>query len=167
MEDSISKSAEAKDFCIKNGLNQNVAIFVDLSKRSGVKRLFVVNLDKDSLIYSGLVANGHCKNYTRRSTQFSNEIGSNCSSQGRYKLGGKYQGSFGTAYKLYGLDSTNSNAFKRFVVLHAHACVPDDEQLVGICRSEGCPTVSPLFLKKLEVVIDASPQPLLMWIFGK
>jgi hypothetical protein len=70
------------------------------------------------------------------------------------------------AYKLHGQDSTNSNAFKRYVVLHAHECVPAGEvDPYPICQSDGCPTVSPAYLKKLAATIDGSPRPILLWIF--
>ncbi len=40
------------------------------------------------------------------------------------------------AYKLYGLDSTNNNAFNRFVVLHAHDCVPEPSSAIYTIMSE-------------------------------
>lgn len=158
---------EAKTFCETNAFNPTVAFFTDMSLRSGRRRFFVVNLDKDSIVDAGLVTHGHCQEYASRKPHFSNEIGSNCTSIGKYKIGYKYDGSFGTAYKLFGLDTSNSNAFDRFVVLHSHSCVPEEESVVGICRSEGCPTVSPEFLARLETIIDASPSPILLWVFGK
>ena len=75
-------------------------------------------------------------------------------------------GTFGLAYKLYGLDNTNSKAFDRFVVLHAHSCVPnEDVDPVPICESWGCPTVAPAFLSELKTVIDKSAKPVLLWIY--
>jgi L,D-transpeptidase catalytic domain len=155
----------ARDYCSKNKMNSKVALFTDMSVRSGERRFFVVNMDSDSIIYSGLVAHGHCQNIYSRKARFSNEVGSNCTSGGKYRIGGKYDGRFGTAYKLHGLDSTNSNAFERFVVLHAHPCVKDNPSLIGICSSEGCPTISPSFLQELEPIIDKSPSPILLWIY--
>ncbi len=137
---NANKLKDAKAYCQQNGFNESIAFFSDMNLRSGKKRFFVVDLNKDSVLHAGLVAHGHCQSYASRVPSFSNEIGSNCTSLGKYKVGYKYNGSFGTAYKLYGLEATNSNAFDRFVVLHAHSCVPDTESVVGICRSEGCPT---------------------------
>jgi hypothetical protein len=77
-----------------------------------------------------------------------------------------YHGEFGLAYKLNGLDSGNSKAFDRFVVLHAHDCVPNGEVYPSaICLSFGCPTVSPAFLQKIKPILDASTQPVLLWIY--
>ena len=97
---------------------------------------------------------------------FSNEPGSNCTSLGKYKIGNAYQGRFGLAYKLYGLDKTNSKAFERFVVLHAHSCVPaNDVYPLPICPSQGCPTVAPEFLQKLTRYINSSDEPILLSIY--
>jgi hypothetical protein len=40
--------------------------------------------------------------------------------------------------------------FKRFVVLHAHECVPETEIKDDICQSDGCPTVAPGYLQQLK-----------------
>ncbi|MFT5512392.1 MAG: hypothetical protein ACI8SE_000790 [Bacteroidia bacterium] len=158
--------AAAKLFVTKNIFNSNIAFFTDMHLRSGRKRFFVVDLAKDSVIVAGLVTHGHCQNYGSRKPQFSNEVGSNCTSLGKYKIGYKYPGNYGTAYKLHGLEESNSNAFDRFVVLHAHDCVTNTESVVGICRSEGCPTVSPDFLTTLVEYIDASDKPILLWVYN-
>ncbi|MGZ8558091.1 MAG: murein L,D-transpeptidase catalytic domain-containing protein [Chitinophagaceae bacterium] len=52
-------------------------------------------------------------------------IGRGCTSLGKYIVDNSYIKRFGLAYKLYGLDKTNDKAFQRFVVLHAHECVPE------------------------------------------
>lgn len=160
-----SKYAQAKDYCKKNGFDTTVAFMLNLRIKSAKKRFFVASLSHDSVLNSGLVTHGHCQDFYNSKPAFSNEPGSNCSSLGKYKVGGKYTGKFGTAYKLYGLEESNSNAFDRFVVLHGHSCVPDEEQTMGICQSEGCPTVSPNFLKELEKIIDNSSKSILLWIY--
>jgi hypothetical protein len=100
------------------------------------------------------------------SIQFSNSANSLCTSLGKYKIGNSYNGKFGLAFKLYGLDATNSNAYNRFVVLHAHTCVPNAETApLPICESWGCPTVAPLFLKELKQYIDRSEKPVLLDIY--
>ena len=96
---------------------------------------------------------------------FSNVEGSNCSAEGKYGIGQKYEGQFGTAYKLNGLEDSNSAAFKRYIVMHGHDCVPDTQQSSSICQSEGCPTLSPEMMKTAIKVIDGSEKPILMWIF--
>ena len=150
----------------KNGYNTGICFMVNMSMESGTNRFFVFDLQNDSILNAGLVTHGSCNKDWLTGRQYGNMPGCNCTSLGKYKIGKPYQGKFGLAYKLYGLDSTNSNAFKRFVVLHSLTCVPDSEvHPYPICQSYGCPAVSPAFLKKLAVTIDSSSRPILLWIF--
>lgn len=139
---------------------------IDMSLPSGRQRFFVYNIKKDSIEMGGLVTHGSGSITGREDLFFSNEPGSNCTSLGKYKIGNAYQGRFRLAYKLYGLDKTNSKAFERFVVLHAHSCVPaNDVYPLPICPSQGCPTVAPEFLQKLTRYINSSDEPILLSIY--
>ncbi len=160
------KLVPAKDYVAAHNFNNTYCFLVDMRLPSGENRFFVYNLEKDSVENAGLVTHGSGVNSSSSSPVFSNTPNSNCTSLGKYKIGKPYQGKFGLAYKLYGLESTNSKAFDRFVVLHAHACVPNDEvdpQL--ICESWGCPTVAPAFLKTLKSYLDVTPKPIMLWIY--
>ncbi|PCJ67683.1 MAG: hypothetical protein COA58_00680 [Bacteroidetes bacterium] len=157
--------AEALAYCDSFGYNKEVAILVNMAPHSGNYRFFAFNLlTKDTLV-KGLVAHGHCQSTDHRLAQFSNVVGSNCSSLGHYKVGSKYDGSFGMSYKLLGQDFSNNNAYKRFVVLHGHPCIPIESQEDDICLSEGCPTLSPLVLETLSTYLDNSNKPVLLWIY--
>jgi L,D-transpeptidase-like protein len=148
----------------QHGYNTNTCFLIDMRIESGKNRFFIYDLKKDSVIDAGLVTHGQCSNERK----YGNDVGCGCTSLGRYKIGKPYNGRFGRAYKLYGLDATNSNAFKRFVVLHSHSCVPDGEvNPLSICRSEGCPTVSIPFLQKLSAIIDKSAQPILLYTYDQ
>ena len=139
---------------------------IDMKIPSGKKRFFVYNLEKDSVETAGLVTHGSGSDNGTDQLYFSNIPNSNCTSLGRYKIGASYQGKFGLAFKLYGLDKTNSKAFERFVVLHAHSCVPEEEvSPLYICESWGCPTVSPTFLTSLKKYIDKADKPIILWIY--
>ncbi len=165
-ENLASRATEAKRFVKAHGYNNSICFLIDMSLESGQDRFFLYDLSKDSILDKGLVTHGRCNQLWLAGRKYGNEPGCGCSSLGRYKIGYAYKGRFGLAYKLNGLDSTNSNAFKRYVVLHAHECVPDNAVHPDpICQSDGCPTVSKKFLKKLAVVIDASSQPILLWIY--
>jgi hypothetical protein len=149
----------------QNHFNSRYYFMVDMKIESGKKRFFVYNLEKDSVELAGLVTHGGGKTNTS-AIQFSNTPNSLCTSVGKYKIGNSYTGKFGLAFKLYGLDNTNSNAYNRFVVLHSHACVPNEEVApLNICESWGCPTVAPAFLTKLKKYIDQSDQPILLNIY--
>lgn len=159
------KADAAKKFTAQKGFNQNTAFFIEMGLASGVNRFFVYDLQKDSILYKGLVAHGNCFEYWLEGRRYSNVVGSGCTSLGKYKIGIPYTGKFGYSYKLQGLDSTNSNAFERTVVLHSHSCIPDNETTDEICQSNGCPTVSPGFLSTLKSIINNSKKPVLLWIY--
>ncbi|MDP4264279.1 MAG: murein L,D-transpeptidase catalytic domain family protein, partial [Bacteroidota bacterium] len=97
--------------------------------------------------------------------QYSNQAGSKCTSLGRYKIWGKYKGTYGESYRMIGLDSSNQNALSRNIVLHSMACIPDTDGVAPACVSDGCPAVSTNFLSSLSKTIDSRKKPLLLWIF--
>jgi len=159
------KTTGISEYAKEHGYNSTYCFMVDMKIESGKKRFFVYNLKTDSIELSGLVTHGSGKIQSNE-IQFSNTANSLCTSLGRYKIGNAYTGKFGLAFKLYGLDNTNSNAFNRFVVLHAHPCVPNEETApFSICESWGCPTVAPVFLQELKTYIEKSERPVLLSIY--
>jgi hypothetical protein len=157
---------DARSYTKAKGLSGDYCFLVDMSLPSGRNRFFVYDLEKDSVITEGLVAHGSCNQSFLEKPEFSNTTGSGCSSTGHYKVGYSYSGQFGKAYKLFGLDASNSNAFERAVVLHAYDCVPDYEIYPQpLCNSLGCPMLSYNFLGRLSKIIDKSKKPILLWMF--
>ena len=77
--------------------------------------------------------------------RFSNEEGSHCTSRGAYMTRGWYVGRFGTSIRLDGLDSTNSNALPRAIVMHqANYATPAHVARWGrLGRSNGCFAMGP------------------------
>jgi hypothetical protein len=165
-EKSREKAKEAKNFVQQNNYNESICFLVDMSIPSGQNRFFVYGLKKDTLQNSGLVTHGRCNEYWLQGRKYGNKVGCGCTSLGKYKIGYSYNGKFGLAFKLYGLEKTNDKAFARFVVLHAHDCVPETEVKDEICQSDGCPTVAPGFLQQLKPVINKSKKPILLWIYN-
>jgi hypothetical protein len=159
------KAAEAITFTQQKNYNESICFLVDMSLPSGQNRFFVYDLAKDSVLKSGLVTHGRCNQYWLEGRKYGNTVGCGCTSLGKYKIGNPYNGKFGLAFKLYGLDKTNDKAFDRFVVLHAHDCVPEAEVIDDICQSDGCPTVAPGFLQQLKSIIHSSKKPVLLWIY--
>lgn len=160
-----ARATEAKAFVQRKGYNQQFCFFIDMSLPSGQNRFFVYDLKTDSILQSGLVTHGRCNENWLEGRKYGNTVGCGCSSLGKYKIGYSYNGRFGLAYKLYGLDKTNDKAFDRFVVLHSHECVPGQEVKDEICQSDGCPTVSPQFLQYLQPLLNNSKKPVLLWIY--
>lgn len=159
------KAQDAGLYVNGKNFNNSVVFLLDMSIPSGRERFFVYHLKKDSIIYSGLVTHGSCNSLFLEGRKYSNVEGSGCTSLGKYKIGKSYHGQYGLAWKLYGLEKSNSNAYKRYVVLHSHSCVPDQEMDDELCQSLGCPTVSPNFLKTIKPILDKSDKPVLMWIY--
>lgn len=105
----------------KNLVNHaDYEIVVDFSKPSCQDRLFIYKFYEEAdLIYSGVVLHGQGGNSTPSKPEFSNEIGSNCSSLGEYTLEGIVRMKNGMeAIKLKGWDKTNSNAEARGIYIH-------------------------------------------------
>lgn len=160
------KAEMARDYANANGYNMVYCFLVDMHMPSGKNRFFVYNLETDSVEIAGLVSHGKGSENGSEDLSFSNKPNSYCTSLGRYKIGRSYNGDFGLSYKLMGLDKTNNKAFTRSVVLHSYNGVPNKEVYPAlICVSEGCPTVSPEFLSQVKTYLDASQQPILLWIY--
>ena len=159
--------AMAKQYAAHNQFSTQICFLIDMSIASGKQRFFVYDLQQNKIRFSGLVTHGRCNQNWLTGRKYGNTVGCGCTSLGKYRVGNAYQGRFGLAYKLYGMDATNSNAYSRFVVLHSHQCVPETAvDPLPICQSDGCPTVSPGLLKELAVVINGSKQqPILLWIY--
>ncbi|MDQ6530080.1 murein L,D-transpeptidase catalytic domain-containing protein [Flavobacterium sp. LHD-85] len=146
--------------------NSKIAFFIDMKIKSGKNRFFVYDLESNTVIDEGLVANGAgSETGIKGELKFSNEPNSKCTSLGRYSIGKSYKGMFGKAYVLKGLDQTNNNAIKRMIVLHSYSAVPEDEQDHYISLSQGCPMVSEVFFKRLEKIIDSSKQNIILNIY--
>jgi hypothetical protein len=161
-----SRAAELKLFAAAHNYSGKYCFLADLGMPSGQKRFFVYDMEKDSIVAAGLVAHGSCNRYFLENVSFSNEPECGCSASGKYRIGYQYKGNFGKAFKLYGLDKTNSNAFERNIVLHSYQCIPDEEVYPQpICNSLGCAMVSNNFINVVSEYITASRQPILLYIF--
>lgn len=156
--------ADVKDILRSNATyNAKIAFLVDMQIKSGKYRFFVYDLVKGEIIDQGLVAHGSgSETNIRGDLKFSNEPNSRSTSLGRYFVGRSYKGMFGKAYKLAGLDKTNSNAEKRAIVLHSYSAVPSEQQDYYITNSQGCPMISEDFFKRLEKIIDASKSKIIL-----
>ena len=84
------KSTEAISFIKKNGYNESVCFFIDMTLPSGQNRFFVYDVVKDSIQRSGLVTHGRCNELWLQGRKYSNEAGCGCTSLGKYKIGNSY-----------------------------------------------------------------------------
>lgn len=165
------KLTEAYAFCKKNQLDTTICIMVDMSIPSGKNRLFVYDFKQKKTIISGLCAHGVGAGSTATKPVFSNKVGSNCTSLGKYKVKNRAYSNWGINihYKMYGLEKTNSNAFKRIIVLHSYTPVPNYEiypqTLFG--QSAGCPVTSDDTMSQIDRLLIKKKKPVLLWIYNQ
>ena len=166
----LKEQADAlRSYLSANNYNTDYCFLIDMSIPSGKKRFFVYDLKNDRVLESAMVTHGIGSkiNGSDEDLKFSNDPSSLQTSLGRYRIGSSYTGNFGLAYKLYGLDATNSRAYERSVVLHAHSSIPTQETYpIPIGESFGCPSVAPSFLSTLTTYIKGSQKPVMMWIYN-
>lgn len=135
--------------------NKNIITVVDFSKPSNEKRLFVIDLKKDKVMFQSLVAHGR-NSGLEYATSFSNDNDSHKSSLGFYVTMNTYSGECGYALKLKGCDKGfNDHAFERAIVIHGSKYVTNDflnsNGFLG--RSFGCPALPETISKKIIDVI--------------
>lgn len=145
--------------------NPKVAFFIDMKIKSGMNRFFVYDLENNKIIDKGLVAHGSGSEIGNGQLKFSNLPNSKSTSLGKYIIGKDYKGMFGKSYKLFGLEESNNNAYKRAIVLHSYSAVPYDEQDYYINHSQGCPMVNEVFFKRIEKIIDSSKSSIVLDIY--
>jgi hypothetical protein len=123
--------------------NEDIVTIIDFSKPSTEKRLFILDLRNQQVLYHTFVAHG--KNTgANMATKFSNNKGSNQSSLGLYRTGESYQGKHGYSLRLDGLEKGfNDNARGRAVVMHSASYVSESfiKRHGRLGRSWGCPAV--------------------------
>ncbi|SIT19050.1 L,D-transpeptidase catalytic domain [Chryseobacterium ureilyticum] len=161
-----TRITEIKNYIKDKGYNQNVAIFINFKIPSGKYRYFIYDLKNEKIQYKAVVSHGSGSVVSgSNALKFSNVEGSYQSSLGKYAIGKSYIGQFGKSYRLKGLDTTNSNAMQRAIVLHSLHCVPDVESQNPACLSLGCPMLSINAFKESAKHIDRSQQPIILYAF--
>lgn len=141
---------ESYKYCKENNYNTDVCVFVNYSIASNTNRFFVYDFGGKKLLIKSFCAHGYGKNSTKQTPVFSNEIGSNCSSLGKFVITGyrKMNTIDEYCFELKGLESTNSNAFKRGILIHPYWVVDlfqSNKKTLHIplgMTSRGCFTIS-------------------------
>lgn len=115
----------------------------DFSLSSNKKRLWVIDINENKLLYNTLVAHGKGTG-EEFAVNFSNTEDSHQSSLGFYITEQAYEGDNGYSMRLFGMDKGyNDAALERCIVMHGANYVSEDfikaEKRLG--RSWGCPAV--------------------------
>jgi hypothetical protein len=123
--------------------NEGILTIVDFSLPSTQKRLFVLDMQKQQLLFHTYVAHG-MKSGKLFAKVFSNKPESNCSSLGFYRTADTYQGKHGYSLNLEGLErGINDKAADRAIVVHGADYVSEatirEQGFLG--RSWGCPAL--------------------------
>jgi hypothetical protein len=158
------KVSELKTFLKDKKYNQDIAVFINFKIKSAKYRYFVYDLKNDKILQSAIVSHGSGSGGDGQ-LKFSNTENSYQSSLGKYEIKESYKGQFGKSYRLDGLDSTNSNARKRAIVLHSLGCVSDKESETPACLSLGCPMLSPKAFQETAKYIDSSSKTVILYAF--
>lgn len=127
----------------KGIVKSNVLTLVDFSLSSNVKRLWIIDLSSNLVLFQTLVAHGR-NTGEEFANNFSNTPESFKSSLGFYVTGEVYKGKHGVSLKLDGLEKgLNDNARNRAVVLHGADYVSESfiKNHKRLGRSQGCPAV--------------------------
>lgn len=131
-----------KPWLKKYQYSDELIFIADMNMPMYLNRFYAINPSKNALLYRCLMAHGNGKGSTLDSAVFSNVVGSNCTSLGKYRMGKSLVGIYGKGYFLDGLDASNNNARKRWVVWHYYIPQPSEENATSYYYSEGCPLLS-------------------------
>ncbi len=131
--------------------NEKITL-IDFRMSSRKKRMWVLDLKLNQVIYHRLVAHGKNtgEEYAR---QFSNTKNSNQSSLGFYITGENYFGKHGISLRLDGMEAEfNSKARSRAIVMHGASYVSKDfiNTHGRLGRSFGCPAIA--LYKHTEII---------------
>lgn len=124
-------------------VSKNIITLIDFSLSANTKRLWVIDLDTDTILLHSLVAHGR-NTGEEYANSFSNAAESYKSSLGFYVTGEIYSGKHGKSLKLDGVErGINDNARNRAVVIHGANYVSDSfiQNNKRLGRSLGCPAV--------------------------
>ncbi|WP_310554770.1 murein L,D-transpeptidase catalytic domain family protein [Flavobacterium sp.] len=140
----FAKAMEGYFTLKENGFVQkDILTVIDFSLSSTKKRLWVIDLSSNTILFNSLVSHG-MNSGGEYANSFSNLPSSNKSSLGFYTTGETYNGKHGLSLKLDGQErGINHNARTRAVVMHgadyANPAILKSQGYLG--RSQGCPAI--------------------------
>lgn len=147
MDEAVFRKALVGYFNLKKANlvspERQILTIIDFNRKSSQKRLWIVNLATNKLLFNTLVAHGQGSGGDM-ATNFSNTENSHQSSLGFYITSDTYFGKHGFSMKLEGMDKGfNTNARDRAVVVHGADYVSQDfvNRTGRLGRSHGCPAL--------------------------
>lgn len=163
--DSINIPENIIEYCQLN--DYKYCIVIDYSQPSKNNRLGVYDVIQNKIVYYCKCAHGAGGGSEVTLESFSNEIGSNKTSLGKYKIGKKrflrsIDGNIDISalkipcYELFGIEKSNSNAYKRGILLHADPTITSLPIAIPSWHSLGCFSVPSSSFRKLSEYIDSN-----------
>lgn len=152
LSQDVLRTIEAVVHCAnknKTAHNQTLTV-IDYSKPSTEKRLWVLDL-KHNKVFNTYVSHG-LNSGRLDTTFFSNKNKSKATSLGVFQTKNSYNGRYGLAVRLTGLEkSFNDNAYDRALVIHPAWYVSEDfiQKYGRLGRSWGCPAVPYNMIKQV------------------
>jgi len=144
--------------------NERLLTVIDYSKASTEPRLWVLDLERERVLFEELVAHGRGSG-DNFATRFSNADGSHQTSLGLFRTADTYVGANGYSLRLDGLEQgVNDRARDRAIVMHGAPYVSEANiRTVGrLGRSHGCPALRPTIAR---TVIDTIKQGSLVFAY--
>lgn len=131
--------------------NKSLLTIIDYSRPSSARRLWVIDLRKEKVLFNTWVSHGR-NSGTANAVHFSNRMNSLQSSLGVFITQEAYTGHLGYALRLQGLEhGINDNAYNRSIVFHgawyANPYIAKRYGMLG--RSWGCMAVSKEIIRPL------------------
>lgn len=165
----MERAIEAKKYCQRNGYSQNYCVLLDYSIPSGSPRLFVWSFAKGKVIYKGYAMHGPGRGSTAKKPVFSNDFGSHCSCLGRFEITRQHGLRNKSGYYLKGLDSSNSNARDRGIMIHPSTHVDRNiwREYIPLHSKSclGCVTVSCKDMAYVSNIMRDEEKNLLLWAY--
>ena len=139
--------------------NERLLTVIDYSKASTEPRLWVLDLEREQVLFEELVAHGRGSG-ENFATRFSNADGSHQTSLGLFRTANTYVGTNGYSLRLDGLEAgVNDRARERAIVMHGAPYVSEfNLRTVGrLGRSHGCPALRPAIARTvIDTIKDGS-----------
>lgn len=138
----VQRAVAALDAQDRHIAHRDLVGFVDFAQASREARFHLIDIAGGKVLSSHLVSHGSGSDPANSGwvQRFSNAMGSNASSSGAFLTGTTYFGKHGRSRRLIGLESANSAALERGIVIHAASYVDADmaQNQGRIGRSQGC-----------------------------
>jgi len=152
-QNAFESAIKGYEYLKMNGIlaNENVLSIVDFTLPSTEKRLFIIDVKSEKVLFNTYVSHGQ-NTGDKYAKRFSNRPESYQSSLGFYRTSGTYNGKNGFSMRLDGLErNINDRAEERAIVMHGAPYVSEGfiKTRGFLGRSWGCPAVPPQLNKPI------------------